>query len=95
MPGLRFYKVAFAEQGQTGADHPYKSYVATLSFFPRETAASPKEWVQAIANVQLYEEHDRGGHFPSVECAVFLVGDLKERFGSEIVKPAMESGPSP
>ncbi len=93
-PGLRFYKAADAEQGPANAVNTYKSYVATplgLSFFPREVVVPPKDWVQAIANVQFYKEHGKGGHFPSVECPELLVGDLREWFGSEVVRTAMKS----
>lgn len=97
-PGLRFYKAAYSEKGPTCASKAFTTYLGTplgVSCFPMEILCPPKEWIQGIANVQWYCEHDIGGHFPSVECPELLVGDLREWFGSEIVKRAMASRSCP
>lgn len=57
--------------------------------FLTEIAIPPLDWMQAIANVQFYREHETGGHFPAVECPDALVGDLREWFGGDIVKRAL------
>ena len=93
-PGLRFYKAAFNEKGPTNIQNAYATYLSTplgVSSFPKELASPPKDWIQRIANVQFYKEHDRGGHFPSVECPETLVQDLRQWFGGGIVKIAMKS----
>lgn len=92
-PGLRFYKAATQEQGPANYENAFKTYLATpmgCSYFPQEIAIPPQDWVQAIANVQFHRQHDRGGHFPSVECPELLIDDLREWFGSEVAKRAME-----
>lgn len=91
-PGLRYYKAAYQESGPTNTKNAFTTYLATplgISNFPREIAIPPMDWMQAIANVQFYREHETGGHFPAVECPDALVGDLREWFGGDIVKRAL------
>ncbi|KAL9598421.1 MAG: hypothetical protein Q9219_004511 [cf. Caloplaca sp. 3 TL-2023] len=91
-PGLRFYKMAFAEEGEYSIKNSMKRYLAApigLSHFPKEIAIPPYDWVASVANEQFRREHDRGGHFAAVECPELLVQDLRDWFASEVVKKAM------
>ena len=93
-PGLRFYKAAFNEKGPTNTQNAFSTYLGTplgVSSFPKEIASPPKDWIQGVANLQFHREHNQGGHFPSVECPDLLVRDLREWFGSDVVKKAMKS----
>ena len=93
-PGLRFYKAANLESGPTNSKNAFTTYLATplgVSNFPKEIAMPPIDWIQAIANVQFYKEHQTGGHFPAVECPDALVADLREWFGGKVVKRALET----
>lgn len=88
-PGLRYYKAAYQESDPMNLETAFATYLATplgVSSFPKEIALPPIDWMQAIANVQFYKEHETGGHFPAVECPDALVADLREWFGSEVVK---------
>ncbi|KAL9099715.1 MAG: hypothetical protein Q9163_004824 [Psora crenata] len=92
-PGLRFYKAAFQEDARTSIKEAFTRYHATplgVSSFPKEVLNPPVDWTRAVCNLQWYKEHGEGGHLPSVECPETLVGDLREWFGSEVVKRAME-----
>ncbi|KAI4202623.1 MAG: hypothetical protein LQ350_002416 [Teloschistes chrysophthalmus] len=92
-PGLRFYKMAFAEEGEFNIKGDFNRYLGTpigLSHFPKEIALPPYDWVAWVANVQFRREHDRGGHFAAVECPELLVQDLRDWFSSEAVKRAMQ-----
>ncbi|KAL8742067.1 MAG: hypothetical protein Q9184_008309 [Pyrenodesmia sp. 2 TL-2023] len=92
-PGLRYYKMAFAEEGEFSIRETFARYfdVPTgLSHFPKEFAMPPHDWVAWVANVQFRREHDRGGHFAAVECPELLVQDLRDWFSSETVKKAMQ-----
>ena len=83
-PGLRYYKAAFEESGPYSLKEAFTRYCGTpmgVSAFPREISMPPWDWIGAVCNVQWRREHDRGGHFPSVECPDALVGDLREWFG--------------
>lgn len=93
-PGLRYYKAASQESGPTNMKNAFSTYLATpfgVCIFPKEIAIPPKDWMQAIANVQFHREHEAGGHFPAVECPNALVADLREWFGGKVVKRALES----
>ena len=92
-PGLRYYKAAFEETGPTSVKEAFSKYCNTplgISSFPREVLMPPRDWMSAVCNVGWVREHERGGHFPSVECPEVLMGDLREWFGGEVVKRAME-----
>ncbi|KAL8779327.1 MAG: hypothetical protein Q9194_001503 [Teloschistes cf. exilis] len=92
-PGLRYYKMAFAEEGAFSSKDCFNRYLGTpigLSNFPNEIAVPPYDWVAWVANVQFRREHDRGGHFAAVECPELLVQDLRDWFSSEVVKRAMQ-----
>lgn len=93
-PGLRYYKSAYQESESMSTKNSFTKYLATplgVSNFPREIGIPPKDWIQAIANVQFYKEHETGGHFPAVECPNALVADLREWFGGDVVKRALEA----
>lgn len=93
-PGLRYYKAAYQESGPTNAKNAFTTYLATplgISNFPEEIAMPPRDWIQAIANVQFNKEQETGGHFPAVECPDALVADLRDWFGGEIVKKALDA----
>ena len=92
-PGLRFYKASVNEKDISSLMTAFTVYDTTpmgYSMFPKELLATPLEWVATIANVQYFEEHATGGHFPSVECPDELVGDIREWFSSDVVKSAMK-----
>lgn len=93
-PGLRFYKASGQENLEGGPTRAtaWKEYIKTpigFSSFPKELARPPLDWVKAVANLQFYREHDRGGHFPSVECPELLIHDLRQWFGSRTVKAVL------
>lgn len=50
------------------------------SCFPHEIGYVPRWWAQAsIAdNIVFWKEHEKGGHFPSVECPEVLQSDIQE-----------------
>ncbi|KAL8693446.1 MAG: hypothetical protein Q9218_001717 [Villophora microphyllina] len=92
-PGLRYYKMAFSEEGEYSTKKAFSRYLGTpigLSHFPKEIMLPPQDWVAWVANVQFRREHDRGGHFAAVECPELLVRDLRDWFSSEVVKTAMQ-----
>ncbi|KAI4203816.1 MAG: hypothetical protein LQ348_001382 [Seirophora lacunosa] len=92
-PGLRYYKMAFAEEGEFSTKKAFTRYfnVPTgLSHFPKEISLSPYDWVAWVANEQFRREHDRGGHFAAVECPELLVQDLRDWFSSDVVRSAMQ-----
>ena len=92
-PGLRYYKAAYLESDPTNTRHAFTTYLATplgVSNFPREIAIPPMDWMRAVANVQFYKEHEKGGHFAAVECPDELVADLREWFGGGVVRRALE-----
>ncbi|KAL8850522.1 MAG: hypothetical protein Q9221_004570 [Calogaya cf. arnoldii] len=91
-PGLRYYKMAFAEEGEASIKDAFERYLDTpmgLSHFPREIMVPPYDWVSAVANEQFRREHDKGGHFAAVECPELLVQDLRDWFSSKVVEKAM------
>ncbi|KAI4126834.1 MAG: hypothetical protein LQ338_003544 [Usnochroma carphineum] len=93
-PGLRYYKMAFAEEGEFSTSKSFTRYFGVptgLSHFPKEGLMPPHDWVAWVANVQFRREHDRGGHFAAVECPDLLVQDLRDWFSSDVVKKAMRS----
>ena len=93
-PGLRYYKAAYQESDPMNLETAFATYLATpfgVSSFPREIALPPMDWMRAIANVQFYKEHETGGHFPAVECPDALVADLREWFGSAVVRKVLET----
>ena len=94
IPGLRYYKAAYAEEGPTNAKNSFVNYCATpvgVSGFPKEIFSPPIDWMRAVANVQWFKEHDKGGHFAAVECPEALVEDLRDWFGGSVVKKSMEA----
>ena len=97
-PGLRFYKAAFDTFDAKGDNATlvttkmFTVYCTTptgISLFPKEIALPPRDWVNWVANVKYWKEHDKGGHFAAVEYPEELVADLREWFGSEEVKVVM------
>lgn len=91
-PGLRYYKAAFDEKGESSMSNAFAVYVDTpigVSLFHKEIIGPPRDWVAAIANVQFWREHESGGHFPSVECPDELVRDLRDWFSSDVVKTVL------
>ena len=56
---------------------------ATVSVFPDDIAAPPKNWVEkAYSNLIFYNKHDKGGHFAAWEQPASLIADLREAFKS-------------
>ncbi|KAL8960162.1 MAG: hypothetical protein Q9193_003090 [Seirophora villosa] len=92
-PGLRYYKMAFAEEGEFSTMKALTRYFNVpigLSHFPKEISFPPYDWVAWVANEQFRREHDRGGHFAAVECPELLVQDLRDWFSSDVVRSAMQ-----
>jgi len=52
-----------------------------LSFFPKESARSPRAVLRAKANIVFESEHEIGGHFAAYEQPEALVDDLRKMFG--------------
>ena len=95
-PGLRFYKAAPSEQESSSSKKCWTVYHDTpvgISCFPKEVMAPPRDWIAHVANVQYWNEHTTGGHFPHVECPDKLVGDLRDFFTMDVVKSAMREQP--
>ena len=94
-PGLRYYKMAFSEKGESSIMGAFSRYLDTpvgLSHFPKEISMPPSDWVRWVANEQFRREHDRGGHFAAVECPELLVQDLRDWLSSEVVRTALKGG---
>ena len=95
-PGFRMYKASKEEEvgGIYTRNNAWTSYLPGtpwgVTFFPKELARPPLEWVRAVGDLRWVGEHETGGHFPSTECPDRLVGDLREWFGGEVVKKAMK-----
>ena len=88
-PGLRYYKAGFSEPNFSKAGFTGYAYQPCgVSVFPKELFAPPRDWVSPVMNVQFWKEHDKGGHFASVESPSEFVEDLQEFFGSKPVKAA-------
>ena len=91
-PGLRYYQAAFDEKEDSGVKKAFGMYHSTpvgVSYFPKEIATPPRDWVAQIANIQFWRQHTTGGHFPHVECPEKLVQDLREYFSMEVVRSAL------
>lgn len=94
-PGFRMYKASRQEdiESVNTRNNAWTTYLPGtpwgVSFFPKEIARPPLEWVRAVGDLKWYKEHNKGGHFPSTECPDLLVEDLREWFGGELVKSAM------
>lgn len=93
-PGLRYYKAADQESGATSTNNAFTKYLATLlgvSNFRREIVNPPRDWMQLIANVQSFIEHETGGYIAVVECQNALVGNSRQWLEENIVKRALEA----
>jgi microsomal epoxide hydrolase len=51
-----------------------------VSAFPAELFMSRRRWVEATHNVTFWREHDRGGHFATMERPEAIVADIREFF---------------
>jgi len=77
----RIYK-----QGMT-KDHLLKPLPLKVAFgsscFPYEIGYIPKWWAQGTIadNIVFWKEHEKGGHFPSVECPEVLKNDIQDFVG--------------
>ncbi|KAG8526622.1 uncharacterized protein KY384_008823 [Bacidia gigantensis] len=91
-PGFRYYKESFQEKGPYSGLNVFGKWcdVPTgYSEFPKETTSFPLDWIRTSTNLQWFREHDRGGHFAAVEQPELLVQDMREWFGSQVVREAM------
>lgn len=52
-----------------------------LAHFPREICCVPHIWGEALGDVVLQSDHDKGGHFAAWEVPEAIVKDLKAMFG--------------
>ncbi|GAA5886212.1 hypothetical protein JCM6882_004300, partial [Rhodosporidiobolus microsporus] len=55
------------------ADKPFG-----FSAFPNELSVMPEAWVRETGKLVFYRQHDKGGHFPSVEVPEAFVKDVKD-----------------
>jgi pimeloyl-ACP methyl ester carboxylesterase len=53
-----------------------------IAAFPKEVAQVPRAWAEKYFNLVRYNRLDRGGHFPAVENASALLGDMSEFFSA-------------
>ncbi|KAF5392741.1 hypothetical protein D9757_000810 [Collybiopsis confluens] len=79
----RIYKEGNSdEDGTTGllGSKISKDVALGVSSFPKDVAYAPKWWAQSTMadNIVTWREHDKGGHFPSVECPDVLMSDVQE-----------------
>jgi pimeloyl-ACP methyl ester carboxylesterase len=72
-----YWEMARAPQERT----PHVSVPTGVSLFPHEILQPPREWVERqFADLRLWREHDRGGHFAAMEQPDLLVDDVREFF---------------
>ncbi|KAJ4489994.1 epoxide hydrolase domain-containing protein [Lentinula aciculospora] len=57
-----------------------KEVAIGVSSFPKDIAYATKWWAEATLaeNIVTWREHDKGGHFPSVECPDALTSEVQE-----------------
>ncbi|EGR53043.1 uncharacterized protein TRIREDRAFT_103175 [Trichoderma reesei QM6a] len=51
------------------------------SFFPKELAPIPRAWVETTGNLNIYRQHESGGHFAAMEKSEDLLADVEEFLG--------------
>ena len=51
-----------------------------VSAFPNELFVARKRWVEASHNVEFWREHEKGGHFASLENPEIYIGDVRDFF---------------
>ncbi|MEC9034048.1 MAG: epoxide hydrolase [Actinomycetota bacterium] len=51
-----------------------------VSAFPNELFVARKRWVEASHNVVFWREHEKGGHFASLEAPQIYIDDVREFF---------------
>ncbi|KAI8330325.1 Alpha/Beta hydrolase protein [Chlamydoabsidia padenii] len=61
----------------------YINNPVAVSLFEDEVLRVPKEWIEATANLVLFQEHPMGGHFSAMEEGSLLVSDL-QLFGGKM-----------
>ncbi|CBF82221.1 hypothetical protein AN5262.2 [Aspergillus nidulans FGSC A4] len=86
-PGLRFYREAFG-CGKREAEKTFETYVSVpcgVSMYVKEQLHCPRDWAAQVANIHYWREHDRGGHFSSLERPDLFVNDLRSFFSSPAV----------
>lgn len=77
----RIYKEGMARVQEEVLDRKISKRVAFgFSAFPKDIGYLPKWWVEATMaeNVTFWREHDKGGHFPSVERGDVLLADIRD-----------------
>ncbi|KAH7390022.1 putative hydrolases or acyltransferase [Pyrenochaeta sp. MPI-SDFR-AT-0127] len=92
-PALRFYREAFG-RGLREAEDTFETYVAIptgVSMYAKEQLHCPKDWAQQVANIQLWREYDRGGHFSTLERPEAFIKDIRELLKIPTVQKAVES----
>lgn len=60
---------------------PIKSTVAVgFSSFPKDIGYIPRWWAQDMVaeNISFWREHNKGGHFPSIEVPDVLTNDIRD-----------------
>ena len=81
----RIYKEAIPALRTQVLDKPISEKVAFgASCFPYDVGYVPVWWAKATVakNIVFWKEHEKGGHFPSVECADVLKEDIWNFVGS-------------
>ncbi|KAJ3981601.1 epoxide hydrolase domain-containing protein [Lentinula detonsa] len=79
----RIYKEASSEVDGTSVvlgTRISKEVAIGVSSFPKDVAYATKWWAEATLaeKIVTWREHDKGGHFPSVECPEVLISDVNE-----------------
>jgi hypothetical protein len=51
-----------------------------VSAFPNELFVARRRWVEASHNVVFWVEHEKGGHFASLEAPEVYINDVRDFF---------------
>ncbi|KIK68327.1 hypothetical protein GYMLUDRAFT_712998 [Collybiopsis luxurians FD-317 M1] len=79
----RIYKEANSDEGGTTeilGSKISKDVALGVSSFPQDIGYATRWWAEATMaeNIVTWREHDKGGHFPSLECPEALMSDVQE-----------------
>ncbi|GAA5987820.1 hypothetical protein JCM11641_004940 [Rhodosporidiobolus odoratus] len=75
---------AYPDTLDTGISHTHTTPEHHLdkpfgfSAYPKELSVMPEAWAKETGNMVFYRQHEKGGHFPSVEVPGEFVQDIKD-----------------